>query len=228
VQFDQTENPTLLGLDAATGRTAWTAARQGNASWASPIFVKTSAGPLLVVAGNPDVEGVDPATGRSLWRVKLLAGDVVTSPAFYADTVYIASQYGAAAAIPLSRPQTLWESQEYLPDISSPLATANGLYVCLTRGKVACLDPKTGEPRWTADLKSEVNASPILLGNLVIVVTKSGTLHAFSERPAGTPVKPVWSFAIGGTVVSTPAYRAGRLYIRSDTALLCVAPEAGQ
>ncbi len=226
VQFDQTENPALVALDAATGRNAWTAARQGNASWSSPIFIRTSKGPLLVVAGNPDVEGFDPGTGKSLWRVKLLAGDVVTSPAFYGDTVYIASQYAAAAAIPLSLPQTLWESQDYLPDISSPLATAKGLYLCMTRGKLTCLDPKTGEPRWTSDIKSEVNASLILLGDLVIVVAKSGTLHAFSERPAGTPVKPAWSFKIDGTVVATPAYRQGRMYVRSDTALLCLAPEA--
>jgi outer membrane protein assembly factor BamB len=225
VQFDQTENPALIALDSATGRTAWTAAREGNAAWSSPIFITTSKGPLLVVAGNPNVEGFDPATGKSLWRVNLLGGDVVTSPAFYGDTVYVASQYAVAAAIPLSHPQTLWEFEDNLPDIASPLATANGVYFCMTRGKLTCLDPKTGEPRWTSDLKTEVNASPILLGDLVIVVAKSGTLHAFSERPAGTPVKPVWSFNVGGRVMSTAAYRAGRMCLRSDTALLCVAPE---
>jgi outer membrane protein assembly factor BamB len=228
VQFDQTENPALIALDAATGRNAWTAPREGNASWASPILVTTSKGPLLVVTGNPNVEGFDPATGKSLWRVKLLSGDVVTSPAFYGDTVYVASQYAVAAAIPLSRLQTLWESEYFLPDISSPLATANGVYLCMTRGKLTCLDQKTGEPRWTSDLKTEVNASPILLGDLVIVVAKNGTVHAFAERPVGAPVKPAWSFTIGGTVMATPAFKAGRLYVRSDTALVCVAPEAGK
>ena len=228
VQFDQTEHPALVALEAATGRTLWTASREGNASWSSPILVKTSMGRLLVVCGNPYVEGFDPATGKSLWRVKLLAGDVVTSPAFYGDTVYVASQYAVAAAIPLSHPETLWESEDDLPDIASPLATANGLYLCMTRGKLSCLDPKSGEPRWTTNLRTEVNASPILLGDLVIVVSKNGTLHAFAERQQGTPVNPSWSFPIGGTILATPAYHDGRLYLRSDTALLCVAPEAAR
>jgi outer membrane protein assembly factor BamB len=230
VQFDQTDKPALIALDTETGRRKWSAEREGNPSWSSPILVSTSGGPRLIVTGNPYVEAFDPSTGRSVWRIPLLGGDVVTSPAFFDDTVYVASQFAVAAAIPAGNPSgdrnTLWEFEDSLPNISSPLATKNGVYFCMTRGKLTSLDPKTGKQRWTADLRMEVNASPILVGNLVIIVSKNGTISAFEETPAtASDVKPAWSIKIGEAVFATPAFIGGRMYLRTDRSLLCIGAE---
>jgi outer membrane protein assembly factor BamB len=227
VQFDQTERSVLLAFDARTGAHRWESVRESEASWSSPLLVSQAGTSRIIVAGNPNLAAYKPEDGSLAWEFPILGGEVAPSPAWYGDTVFVANMYALAAAIPLAgaeagKPAVRWEYYDDLPDISSPLASAYGLYFCTTRGKLSCLDSATGGVLWQYDAKEEINASPLLLGRQVLVATTAGRLLAF---PVQAPAKLAWTLDLGMPVQATPAWHDGRLFVRSARELIALGPK---
>ena len=93
----------------------------------------------MIINGNPYVSGYDPLTGKELWEVECMSGDVAPSVAVNSTMAYAVTDYAKLVAIkPANGVSIVWEDNTYTPDVSSPVATDQFLFVSTGNGDVAC------------------------------------------------------------------------------------------
>lgn len=225
VQYDQKKDGKIIALHIGDGREVWTVPRE-RISWASPVCVETPLGWQLVVNSIKDVDAYNPRTGQALWKLKCLDGEVAPSPAYGAGIFFVANEYATATAIRVGgtaespEPEALWEFDEILPDVSSPLVTEKHAYLTTFRGEIACLDPATGEVRWVQELDEGFRASPILVGDRIYLMDAAGKMLIFKDA---SEFELVGEPALGEEAAATPAFLDGRIYIRTLGHLVCIA-----
>lgn len=220
VQYDNQANPRVFALDLATGAEKWSKSRPEKITWSSPIIATVNNQPQLVLMGNPAITAYNPTSGEQLWRVECLTGEVGSSPCSANGVVFGASEYSKLIAINGADGSVLWESTDYLPEVSSPVATKDNLYLATSYGVVAAFDAKTGELRKEHDLGVEFYSSPVIVGGKMYLFSNSGKMHIFS---ADNEFQLLDSFETGETTMSTPAFTDGKIVVRTESSIYCVA-----
>ena len=220
VQYDNQANPRVFALDLATGAEKWSKSRPEKITWSSPIIATVNNQPQLVLMGNPAITAYNPMNGEQLWRVECLTGEVGSSPCSANGVVFGASEYSKLIAINGADGSVLWESTDYLPEVSSPVATKDNLYLATSYGVVAAFDAKTGELRKEHDLSVEFYSSPVIVGGKMYLFSNSGKMHIFS---ADNEFQLLDSFETGETTMSTPAFTDGKIVVRTESSIYCVA-----
>jgi outer membrane protein assembly factor BamB len=222
VQYDHEKTRKVMAFDGATGELAWEQPR-AHISWASPALIETDGGMQLVLNDEEFVTAYDPVSGKQLWQVKCLGGEVAPSPAFNGrDVVFVGNEYAQASAIRLNgtTAEILWQYDEFLPEISSPLAVEERFFITTTAGDIICLDAETGEVKWEQECDDGFNSSPILVGDRVYSIDISGVVYVF-DATADT-YHEIAAVEMGEPVYATPAFVNGRIYIRGDENLYCI------
>lgn len=220
VQYDNQANPRVFALDLATGAEKWSKSRPEKITWSSPIIATVNNQPQLILMGNPAITAYNPMNGEQLWRVECLTGEVGSSPCSANGVVFGASEYSKLIAINGADGSVLWESTDYLPEVSSPVATKDNLYLATSYGVVAAFDAKTGELRKEHDLGVEFYSSPVIVGGKMYLFSNSGKMHIFS---ADNEFQLLDSFETGETTMSTPAFTDGKIVVRTESSIYCVA-----
>ena len=226
VQLDDQNGGRILALDARTGATAWEQKREVGEAWSTPAIVPTKSRLELVLVGNPWVSAYDPSTGKPFWSVKCMGGEVAPSPAWASGLLYAGTDHAAMVALQPAGADAkeLWRFEEDLPDVASPVATETALIMCSSGGIVTCLDPKTGAKRWMQEFDEGFYGSPIAVGDRVYVMDMKGVTHVFRASP--DKYEKLAANPLGEKANCTPAIPEGRIYLRSDTFLYCIAAEA--
>ncbi|MCX6232415.1 MAG: PQQ-binding-like beta-propeller repeat protein [Bacteroidetes bacterium] len=220
VQYDQGNAANLYALSCETGKTVWTTPRKVKISWASPVIVNTGKRTEILLIAEPYVASYDPATGKELWKIECTSGEVGPSVAYANGIVFALNEYAKLVAIQIGdQPKILWENNEYLSDVPSPVANNNYLIVVTSSGEVACYHPKTGEKYWSHDFGSPTYSSPVMVGDKVFLMDKKGCMHIFKADKTfvllGEP-------KIGESSVCTPAFAEGKILIRAGNNLYCI------
>ena len=217
----------LLALEATTGKTIWTAdERPVPNSWATPIVINTGEREEIITCGDPWVIAYDPATGNELWRADCLSGDVAPSPVYAGGLVFATNTYALLAAIrpggqgDVTETHIAWSAEDGLPDICSPLTNGDLVFLLETYGLVTCYDAKNGTMVWEEDLAETFYASPSLVGDNIYLMTEDGITIIIK---AGREFKEVGRCELGESVSACPAFMDGRIYIRSEENLYCIA-----
>jgi outer membrane protein assembly factor BamB len=220
VQYDQTGNTAVLAFDGKTGNQLWNIKRDVKVSWASPIVVHTGNQTELMLVAEPFVVSYNPASGKELWRFNCISGEVGPSLAYADGVVYSVNDYSKLAAVKIGQsPELLWESDEYLSDIPSPVANSKYLFLPTSYGLMVCYDAKTGEKYWEKDFGTPTYASPVIAGGSVFQLDKKGIMHIFK---ADKTYSSVSESALGEGSVCTPAFAGGKILIRGDKHLYCI------
>ncbi len=219
VQYDDLNRGRIVCLNVLTGEIIWDITRDSGISWASPILAGVNGNYQLIVKGNPIVAGYDIETGRELWTVSAMAGEVGPSPAFGGGLVYAANEYAAMVAVNPVSGEVVWEDNYYLPEVSSPVYGNGYLFIATTYAVVACMDAETGEHHWEFDTEDIFYSSPVVAGNLLFVTDISGNTYIFeTDSEPNLIAKNI----LGEQVYTTPAFAAGRIYIRGEENLYCI------
>lgn len=215
----------LLALDSATGKPIWRTPRPVANSWASPIVVTAPTGPQIITASQPWVIAYEPQRGTEIWRVKCLRGDVAPSPAFANGIVVVAQESAKVSAIKIggagdvTASHVAWSDDFGLPDIVSPVATSRHTFLVMSYGSVTCYDMSSGKMLWTHDIDGSFHASPIAVGNVIMLVDRKGITHRFEDA---AEFKLINEPALGEPVSATPAIANNRIYIRGEKNLYCI------
>ncbi len=215
-----------IGIDTASGATVWRTERPVSASWSSPVVVQTPSGPLLLTAGVPWVIAYDPEMGSEIWRCNGLGGDLAPSPVYAAGRAFVTGDGAKTIAIPADRKGDVtadisWSVSEVdLSDASSPLATAEFFLQATSGGVVTCQDAATGKVLWTHKYPTAFWASPVLAGDVVYLSGEDGRTYLFKLAAAFTPVA---ENALGEAIYASPAFGDGRIIIRAQKHLICIA-----
>jgi len=220
VQYDQKKSSNLLALDTKTGKTIWSTPRKVKSSWSSPSIVNTGSRVEILVLADPGLSSYDPATGKQLWSINCTSGEVGPSIAYANGIAFAVNEYAKLAAIKLGdQPKILWENNDYLSDVPSPVATKDYLIVATSYGEVACYNAKTGDEYWVHDFESGIYSSPIIVGNQVYLMDKKGTMHIFKADKKFTLVGEP---KLGEKSDYTPAFAEGQIFIRAGNNLYCI------
>jgi outer membrane protein assembly factor BamB len=87
---DETKDPKILAVDAATGSVKWEKKRQSIASYCTPVVWDTPTGKQVVAAGHGRMIGYDLKTGAENWSVAGMPSGCCASPVTAGDTLYFA------------------------------------------------------------------------------------------------------------------------------------------
>jgi outer membrane protein assembly factor BamB len=221
IQYDTNKSGKLLALDTQTGTTTWETARNSKISWSSPILVNTGSRTEVILTTNPNVNGYDPQTGKELWNIACLSGEVGPSAGYSDGMVFAANEYAKLVGIKIGggTPEVAWEADEFLPEVSSPLAINGLLYVATTYGVLACYDAKTGEKQWSQEYGDSFYSSPVYADGKVYITDMTGKTHIVKATKeyqlVGTP-------ELGEKAVCSPVFQDGRVYLRGMNNLYCL------
>jgi len=219
VQYDNENNPRVMALDIATGNVRWSKNRQDKMNWCSPMIAYLNNTPQLVLMGCPSITAYNPNNGDQLWRVEFLMGEVAASPCSANGVVYGASEYSKLVAINPADGTVLWENNDFLPEVASPAATKDNLYMPTSYGVVASFDTQTGELRVEHELGTGFYSSPVIADGKVYLIDIDGKVYIFS---ADDDFKLMDSFETGEPTFATPAFTDEKIVVRTEKSIYCV------
>ncbi|MDL2281639.1 PQQ-binding-like beta-propeller repeat protein [Parabacteroides sp. OttesenSCG-928-G06] len=219
VQYDNLNSPRVIALDLATGAERWSKNRTEKVTWSSPIIASVGNTQQLICMGNPAMTAYNPNNGEQLWRVEYLSGEVASSPCSSNGIIFGASEYAKLVAVNGADGSLLWESDEYLPEVASPVATKDNLFLATSYGVVAAFDTQTGELRKEHELNSEFYSSPVIVEGKIYLFSNDGKMHIFS---ANNEFNLLDSFETGERTFATPAFTDGKIVVRTENSVYCV------
>jgi outer membrane protein assembly factor BamB len=221
VQFDSNTKLSLLAFNLETGDQLWETIRQGRPVWSSPVIAYFGGKPQVVINGNPRVSGYDLSGGKELWSIECMSGDVAPSVAVNSTMAYAVTDYAKLNAIkPGIAPTIAWEDNTYTPDVSSPVATDTYLFVSTGNGDVACYNSEKGDTLWTHYFQSQFYASPIIAGDMLFLLDRSGVMQIVKAK---SKFQLVSHASLGESTDCTPAFSDKKIFIRGKNNLYCIA-----
>ena len=220
VQYDNNKSPQIISLDIASGSERWRKTRTDKITWSSPIITYVDSKPQLILMGNPGLTSYNPSNGEQNWRVEGMSGEVASSPCGAAGIVFGASEYASLIAVDAASGNELWRADDYLPEVSSPVATKDNVYIATSYGVLACYDAKTGELKHSHELETEFYSSPMIVEGKLYIFSNNGEMFIYS---ANNDFKLMNSFSTGEMTYATPAFTDGRIVVRTEKGLYCVA-----
>ena len=219
IQYDNRNIHKIIALDTKTGNEVWSKDRTDKIAWSSPSMATVNNVPQLILMSDPSITAYNPETGEQIWRVECLTGEVGASACSYNNVVFGASEYAKMVAIDATNGAVLWESLDYLPEASSPVATASNVYLATSYGVVASFDTKTGALKKEHETNAEFYSSPMIVEGKIYLFANDGKAHVFS---ADDEFKLLDSFETGEKTFATPAFTDGRMVVRTEKSIYCV------
>ena len=221
IQYDTNRSGKLLALDTQSGATVWETARSSKISWSSPILVNTGSRTEVILTTNPNVNGYDPQTGKELWNIACLSGEVGPSAGYADGMVFAANEYAKLVGIKIGggTPEIAWEADEFLPEVSSPLAINGLVFIATTYGVFACIDAKTGEKLWDQEYGDAFYSSPVYTDGKVYITDMSGKTHILK---ATKEYQLIGTSELGEKAVCSPVFQDGLVYLRGMNNLFCL------
>lgn len=232
-----TDDPSyVLRIDKATGETRWRVERPTDApreapdAYTTPALLERGDGVEIVVSGADYVTGHDPATGRELWRVAGLNPDkhpmyrVVSSPVIVGDTIFAPSRVKPLLALQApdtgGEPVRLW-SFDQGPDVPTPAADGERLYVLRDNGVMFAFDAESGERLWGPERVAGGNysASPVVAGGRVYVTSEEGVTTVIK---AAAEFEVLAENTIDEYTLSSLALSDGQIFLRTAEHLWCL------
>jgi outer membrane protein assembly factor BamB len=133
---------------------------------------------------------------------------------------YAVTDYAKLTAIrPGTGASIAWEDNTFTPDVSSPVATDDYLFLSTGNGDVACYNQEKGDTLWTHYFSDQFYASPIIADEKVFLLDRSGVMHIVE---ASSDFKLISEAALGEAADCTPAFSDRKIYIRGSKNLYCI------
>ncbi len=219
VQVDHFGESYLLAVDAVTGKTRWRTKRDATVNWTSPLVVKVSDQPRIIVSGTNTLRAYDAETGKELWKREGMHTQCIPTPVESDGRLYTLGGKDHYALCLTMTGEELWKVRSPGAHIPSPLVAGKRFYYAEDGGWGVSLNVENGKRVWRERLGSKQQASP---------VAGDGKLYFTGETGIITVVKMDDAFEelarndIGENVVASPAIAEGRLFLRGDKHLFCI------
>ncbi len=227
---DQQAEGFLAAFDAATGVERWRTPRNLGSHWSTPLLIHYQGKPQVVI-GAKTVVSYDPDSGQELWSCRGLSPNVVPSPVFGNDLVWASSgRNGPAMALDPGLAGDVSDTavRMYYP-VGGPYVPSPLLYPLLMlpgdNGHVRFLSPR-GEVVAELRLKGHFFASPLGAEQRIYWTSQSGDTYVLDASGLTSPryeAKVLAVNSLGEKCQASPAVARGRLYLRTEQHLYCLA-----
>jgi outer membrane protein assembly factor BamB len=201
-------------LKKSTGEVVWV--HPGFPGLATPVLFQWQGRPCVALFGGDRLIAREARIGKELWQIPWKTELAVNAcdPIVFDNKLFLCSDYGRGRAlydISGARPRVLWEFGEGRGSSFSSGFYRDGHLFCFAQGKFACLDLRTGQPRW----ETEGGNAALLIGGTLILIHHAGEMRfgrisptAYQQLAAGD--------AGMREIKAVPAYWNGRLYVRNE------------
>jgi outer membrane protein assembly factor BamB len=167
---------------------------------------------------------------REAWSVNTHAL-IEFPPALAGGVAYLVNKFGNAKAVRLSDREVLWEKvtdprDSGTPtDVTAPVYHRGLVYFAYVDGRLIAVDAKDGGLRWTTDLRSHLESSPMAVGNRLYLGTDKTKVAALRASDG----KVLWQFNSPGAIKASPSFHDGRVYVADyQGAMFCLDARSGQ
>ena len=224
------ESGSVVAIDKESGEEKWRV-KSMNRSWSTPHLVDVADGKQeLVVNSKDEILAYDPATGDELWRCEGIPDYVCPSIVSHKGVVYVlggrSSMTVAVKAGGKGKVNELWRARVGA-NVTSPVVYEDHLYWVSDRNKVAyCLSLSDGEVVYQERVDSQPYASAVIADGKIFVVTRRGGTIVLAAKPkfeklAHNKLTDSQQFN------ASPIVSDGKLFLRSDQNLYCIANKGG-
>jgi outer membrane protein assembly factor BamB len=233
LQCDEEEgkSSSITAIDKKTGKEVWKTPRKVQASWSTPIVVRTAQRPELITSGNELIISYDPKTGKELWQTKGHGSNAIPSPLAGHGMVYVyagfpnkktmAIKLGGSGDISGSS-NIAWQYEKGTAYVPSSILYGDYLYLMSDRGILTCLEAKTGKIVYEGGripIPATFTASPVAFDSKLLLTSEDGDTYVIK---AGPKHEIIATNSIGEPVYSSPAISDGMVFIRGEKSLFCI------
>jgi len=219
----------VVALNSSDGTDVWTSPLTPSRScYAVPSVYKNTDGSEQLISCNTGdgFFSLDPETGKRNWATLPFRQRTVAST-LIADGLIIGSNGSGGGGNYLvairpdetgGNPTKAYEVQRanYVP---SPVAVNENLYLFTDKGIAQCVDLQSGTQLWQERVAKGFSGSPVATKDHVYILDEEGNLHVFA---ATGEFEEVCVLPMGESSRATPAIVGDRMYIRTDSHLICV------
>jgi outer membrane protein assembly factor BamB len=224
------DQATLVALDTKTGQERWKARRgSSRISHGAPAIWIAPDGRAQVISEAGDVvQGFHPQTGARLWSSTVIGEGKVPSTVLGDGLVFTAGGWGGKETIKafklggqgdLKESNLVWEQKKGMPKVPSMLFVQPHLYAISDGGIATCLKAATGELVWQERVGGNFSASPVFAEGRIYLLGDNGETTVIE---AGPEFKVLAKNSLGEKVQASMAVSQGRLFIRTETHLVCI------
>ncbi len=225
----------LAAFEKQTGELAWKVDRildapeEANQTYATPLVIEHGGEQMLVVLGADHVTAHSARDGKELWRL----GGFNPEQNGYFRSIASPVECDGIIVAPYARGTTLtaisldgkllWRDDTISSDVPTPAAIDGKVYVCSDKGRLACLDLKTGRELWSVETGKNRNvfsSSPILAGKHAYLTREDGTVFVVDTTEGHQAVAAVNEMK--DFTVATPVFAKGKILLRTAGHLFCI------
>ena len=138
-------------------------------------------GILLLPVRDGELHAFELASREVLWSYDT-AGEIYGPPAVWNGRVYLATWGRKLRCLTLRTGDDVWERELPAPVTASPTIAAGTLYLATEGGELLAFDARSGRELWRERVShSPLQASPLPLGDEIVVASLDGTVAAFGS-----------------------------------------------
>ena len=191
----------MLGIEKASGKTAWKVDRAAGRSWSSPAVIEVDGIEQIVVSSNGSVSGYLPEDGKLLWTLDEIGGNtgctpidcgsgrflVGASPGRNGENAGAAAESNCLIQVTATddgfQAEKVWVAEGAFPSWASPILHQNEAYWINRSGVVYCFDAKSGEEQYKNRTSQACWATPYAVGDRVYLFGKDGLVTVLAAGP---------------------------------------------
>ncbi|MDB4756465.1 PQQ-binding-like beta-propeller repeat protein [Mariniblastus sp.] len=219
------ESGSVVAIDKESGEEKWRVESM-NRSWSTPHLVAVGGKQELVVNSKDEILAYNPATGENLWSCKGIPDYVCPSIVSHQGVVYVlggrSSMTVAVKAGGKGEVSEIWRARVGA-NVTSPVVYQDHLYWVSDRNTTAyCLKLSDGEVVYQKRVASQPYASSVIADGKIYVVTRRAGTIVLAAKPDFEELAQN-KLTDGTQFNASPIVSGGKIYLRSDKNLYCVA-----
>lgn len=208
--------------------------KENDQSYTTPIVTTKDGKEQIIVLGADVVTCHAADNGKEIWRVGgLNPGNAamwrsISSPVLDNGILYTPYARGRTmTAIKVggqgdrTEDNTIWTKEGISIDVPTPTVQDGKIYICNDRGTLECIDQKTGDTLWKAEVertRDKFYSSPIIAGDHIYSTREDGVTFVVNLKTK----KVVATNDLGAKTAASPVFVNNVALLRTADGLYCI------
>lgn len=228
------EDDAVYGIDKSTGEVRWRT-EEITRAWTTPTLIQLSdSSTEMILNQKGAILGLNPHTGERLWECEAIQDYVVPCVIADGETLYCSGGRSnktfcirAGGRGDVSDSHLIWDVSRGA-NVTSPVLDDGYLYWSHDKAIALCLRASDGEEMFRERLptRSRVYASIVGDGEKLFLTTRDAGVVVLASNPKYQELAINQLGSEDERFNATPAIVGGKLLLRSDTTLYCIAKPA--
>ncbi len=198
----------VYSLDAANGSLRWKQPVAAKRFWSTPTITGNT---LYIGSMDHRLYALSTTDGSAKWNFEA-KGAITSKPLALGDSLYFGALDRQFYRVNATSGEMVWSFKGDGWFWNDATASADGgtVYVGSLGESFYAIDALSGVAKWTYATDASVRAAPLVVGEMVYVVAKSGRVFTL-DRNTGQPGRSAPT--LGAQALASPAWANGFLYI---------------